>query len=400
VTVTSATPSICTVSGSTLTLVSPGTCTLDADQGGDVTHAAATTVTRSFQVTAAVPPPTTSPLTSNGPAGATQTVAAPLPPGGAITLLDGIGNPVTVVVLPGQGSVLLDVSTGIISFVPQSGFAGTTSPVGYRVTDQFGRTSDSVYSATVASASPVPTSPTAAAPQPAAHGASTGTVRFPASSVRTPAALPVTTVRLPRAVVGVRCALTAGAVTSGCTVDLLAWISGRWVVVGSGSRDGLAGPSIDVPVRLTAAGRALAARPGGFRARVGAEVSEAGSADLRPASTLVRVVAQQVLVPRPVFFDTASARVHAADARYLQRLRHQLAGVRVVTCIGYTDARGGSAYNRALGHRRSVAVCRRLTHGLDVRVRWVTRGEERPFAANLNPRGRALNRRTEIVLGY
>jgi len=50
VTVTSSTTGVCTVSGTTLTLVATGTCTLAADQAGNGSYAAASTVTRSFTV--------------------------------------------------------------------------------------------------------------------------------------------------------------------------------------------------------------------------------------------------------------------------------------------------------------------------------------------------------------
>lgn len=50
VAVTSATPSVCTVSGGTVTTTGTGTCTIHADQAGDATYAAASRVTRSFGV--------------------------------------------------------------------------------------------------------------------------------------------------------------------------------------------------------------------------------------------------------------------------------------------------------------------------------------------------------------
>ena len=53
VALTSTTAGVCTVSGSTLTLVAVGTCSLDANQAGDATYAPATAVTRSFSVAAA-----------------------------------------------------------------------------------------------------------------------------------------------------------------------------------------------------------------------------------------------------------------------------------------------------------------------------------------------------------
>lgn len=50
---TPGTPSICSVSGMSLTLLQVGTCTVNADQAGNATYAAAPTVTRSFTVTPA-----------------------------------------------------------------------------------------------------------------------------------------------------------------------------------------------------------------------------------------------------------------------------------------------------------------------------------------------------------
>jgi hypothetical protein len=53
VTLTSMTPAVCTVSGTTLTLIIAGTCTTTASQGGDSVYAAATMVQRSITVSAA-----------------------------------------------------------------------------------------------------------------------------------------------------------------------------------------------------------------------------------------------------------------------------------------------------------------------------------------------------------
>ena len=50
---TSATTGVCTVSGTSVTLLGPGTCTLNADQAGDANWDAATQVQRSFTATAA-----------------------------------------------------------------------------------------------------------------------------------------------------------------------------------------------------------------------------------------------------------------------------------------------------------------------------------------------------------
>jgi len=72
VTITSTTPSVCTVSGTTLTLVAAGTCSLTASQAGDATFAPAPAVTRSFTVTGGGAP--TELVFSSGFAGGNLTV--------------------------------------------------------------------------------------------------------------------------------------------------------------------------------------------------------------------------------------------------------------------------------------------------------------------------------------
>jgi hypothetical protein len=51
-------PTVCAVSGSTVTTVATGACTMTASQGGSASYAAAADVTRSFQV---------NPVSSKGP---------------------------------------------------------------------------------------------------------------------------------------------------------------------------------------------------------------------------------------------------------------------------------------------------------------------------------------------
>ena len=59
VTFTSATPGICTVSGTTATFVTAGACTIDASQAGNSIYAAASQVAQSFTVNPAIGPSTT-----------------------------------------------------------------------------------------------------------------------------------------------------------------------------------------------------------------------------------------------------------------------------------------------------------------------------------------------------
>jgi outer membrane protein OmpA-like peptidoglycan-associated protein len=85
---------------------------------------------------------------------------------------------------------------------------------------------------------------------------------------------------------------------------------------------------------------------------------------------------------------------------------------RVVRVTGYTDSRGSDAYNLGLSRRRAAAVTEALRAELSSggsggeaapRLRTSGRGEADPVAPNTkpdgtdNPRGRARNRRVEVV---
>jgi len=72
VTFTSATASVCTVSGTAVTLVSKGTCTIDANQAGNSTYAAAPQVAQSFSVNG-------EPQTITFPNPGTQAIGAAVP---------------------------------------------------------------------------------------------------------------------------------------------------------------------------------------------------------------------------------------------------------------------------------------------------------------------------------
>lgn len=74
---------------------------------------------------------------------------------------------------------------------------------------------------------------------------------------------------------------------------------------------------------------------------------------------------------------------------------------------GYTDSKGGDAYNQALSARRAEAVAAWMRQQVGVRLRAFAvdgRGEADPVAPNSrpdgsdSPEGRARNRRVEIVI--
>lgn len=73
ITFASTTPSVCTVSGTALTLVAAGSCTVTADQAGNSVYSAATTVSYTFSVIAATstPTPTPTPVVTSAATGKT-----------------------------------------------------------------------------------------------------------------------------------------------------------------------------------------------------------------------------------------------------------------------------------------------------------------------------------------
>ncbi|MFG6466295.1 fibronectin type III domain-containing protein [Roseateles sp. BYS87W] len=81
---TSSTTGVCTItSGGVLTFVTAGTCTINADQAGNGSYLAATTVSRSFTVNAVVPGAPTVGTATSGNAQASVTFTAPASNGGA-----------------------------------------------------------------------------------------------------------------------------------------------------------------------------------------------------------------------------------------------------------------------------------------------------------------------------
>lgn len=94
------------------------------------------------------PAPTATPQTSTGPAEGPQTTTVPVPAGQSITLV-GPGGETDTVTIPGQGTYTLDPATGRITFVPVRGFAGTATPVTFRLKDARGRSADATYAPSV-----------------------------------------------------------------------------------------------------------------------------------------------------------------------------------------------------------------------------------------------------------
>jgi CshA-type fibril repeat protein len=343
--------------------------------------------------TPTVRPPAPTPiqgLTTNAGQGVTQSTTVSVPAGGTISLLDATNTPVTVVVVPGAGTFALDTLTGIITFVPTAGFSGTTA-VPVRVTDQYSQPVDTTYSATVQPVVTPPVVPPPVVPPVTPPGGIHGTADAPAHLVLSSAT----------STVPVTCTLR-GASLAQCTVTLWATVSGRQVVVGTGtaSTSRSNASSITVKVTLTPLGRALAAQPGGLHAIVAAAITPRGSRTVVKVKDTTTLVAHTFILPRPVLFDTASAEIRPAEAVYLNGLRHHLDGVKAITCVGYTDSVDTSARNLSLGAARAVTVCAYLVRGTHIRILNATKGESAPQATNATADGRQRNRRTTIGFTY
>jgi CshA-type fibril repeat protein len=95
-------------------------------------------------LTVTIPPaPIAAPVSSTPAAGArVQHVTVDLPDGGTADLVDRDGNPVTTLVVPGQGTYVIDPDTGVLTFTALAGFTGTPTPVEFVVTDSYDQTSD------------------------------------------------------------------------------------------------------------------------------------------------------------------------------------------------------------------------------------------------------------------
>jgi outer membrane protein OmpA-like peptidoglycan-associated protein len=100
-------------------------------------------------------------------------------------------------------------------------------------------------------------------------------------------------------------------------------------------------------------------------------------------------------------FDTGRAELKAVASRTLLKIVQllQLNPARVVRVEGYSDSLGNKAMNMQLSQQRAQAVADALVD-LGIRrerVEVVGYGEAYPLSENASARGRAQNRRVEVV---
>ena len=108
-----------------------------------------------------------------------------------------------------------------------------------------------------------------------------------------------------------------------------------------------------------------------------------------------------VLTLGDVLFDTGEAELQPSANRTLLKLVQYLQAnpKRIIRIEGYTDNTGERAFNLTLSRDRAQAVADTLADlGIDEqRIEVQGYGDQYPVEANASERGRALNRRVEIV---
>ncbi len=104
-----------------------------------------------------------------------------------------------------------------------------------------------------------------------------------------------------------------------------------------------------------------------------------------------------------VHFDTDSAALKPEAQSTLDIMLATLSladpDLRFYIVVGHADSRASDAYNDALSMRRARSVIDYLVlQGFpEGRLEAVAKGEHEPIATNANPRGRAQNRRVDII---
>lgn len=401
----------CTLTGPTLSAGGPGSCTVEATQPGDATHAAAPPVRRTVSFVV----PADDHVATEGATAKDVDVLANDPAG--VTLRS--------VSAPGHGSVT--IVGGRVRYVPDAAYRGEDS-FRYTVARE-GRTAAATVTVTVADQRPV------------LHGGALtqvagGTARFPVA-VSDPNGDPV---RLTASSddPGVTVAVDHGALVLAAAIRTSGDI--RITVTASDGAGGIARTTVhdrvtppapaDVQRRLSSAGTTLSWSPAPtsgasydvlveghvvcHTARTGCALSDVlgpqrsvtvrtvGHDTTRSPRTAAPLTGHGQVLVTTVYFDSGSSTLTADDRRTLDgaiRTVHRY-GFGVAHLDGYTDTDGGVAFNLALSHRRTRAVAGYLRdHGALGNVQdW--HGETDPVASNDRPSGKARNRRVEVLVRY
>jgi len=109
-----------------------------------------------------------------------------------------------------------------------------------------------------------------------------------------------------------------------------------------------------------------------------------------------------VTLPQDILFATGSSAVRPDLQRDLAAVAGNLQAYpdSTIQIIGHTDSDGEASFNQQLSEGRANAVSSVLiSNGIAPRrIQSFGRGESQPISSNLNPQGKAQNRRVEIVI--
>ena len=109
-----------------------------------------------------------------------------------------------------------------------------------------------------------------------------------------------------------------------------------------------------------------------------------------------------VTLPQDILFATDSFSVRSDLRRDLNAVAGNLQAYpnSKIQIVGHTDSDGDAAYNQQLSERRANSIADILLDaGIPFsRIQTFGRGESQPVASNLDPAGKARNRRVEIVI--
>ena len=109
-----------------------------------------------------------------------------------------------------------------------------------------------------------------------------------------------------------------------------------------------------------------------------------------------------VTLPQDILFATDSFAVRTDLRRDLNAVAGNLQAYpnSTIQIVGHTDSEGDAAYNQQLSERRANSIADILLDaGIPfARIQTFGRGESQPVASNLDPAGKAQNRRVEIVI--
>lgn len=120
-----------------------------------------------------------------------------------------------------------------------------------------------------------------------------------------------------------------------------------------------------------------------------------------PTSPLDAGAQGKAVILKNVFFDFDSNVLSEVAKRELQLVYESQKEAKALTIIGHTDSKGSAPYNQGLSERRASATGAYIKSlGYKGNLITIGKGESSPIATNETEKGRAKNRRVEIVIYY